>query len=311
MRTLWEVLLTLWEGLTAIFPTLLAIWLVSGILLRIAIVISLVYPVLIILFSLIGYPWLTSIISIIGIYFFVMVVADPLILGSITAIKGGTRALFLLGLFLGSELLFAIYFIVVPVNSAASLIPIFLVVTLALVFLPSYDPDGTKKFVIGSRKILTFLAIGITILFFLYAIIPSTLNAVVGKVSKMDGKISAWISDTASAKSKPTVLTVVVGNPTGSGNIVAGSSIKKDSISFPVTLNKGETKDFDLRQYSQNQRMICVSRGMVLARNSWCQVELTDSSTRVISGEIKNLGRQFTIVALSDQADFEVSTWKE
>ena len=74
-----------------------------------------------------------------------MVVADPLLIGAVALISGGRRLLTLIGLVLGFELLFALYLVIVPITSVVSLIPVFLLVILALIFLPSYDPDGTKN----------------------------------------------------------------------------------------------------------------------------------------------------------------------
>ena len=90
MRTIVEIFRT---------PQVLMVWLI----LKIAIIISFLYPFLIVIVALFGYPWLTVTFALIGILLFFMVVADPLLIGAVALISGGRRLLTLIGLVLGLE----------------------------------------------------------------------------------------------------------------------------------------------------------------------------------------------------------------
>ncbi|MEK7651162.1 MAG: hypothetical protein AAB377_01375 [Patescibacteria group bacterium] len=292
MRTIVEIFRT---------PQVLMVWLI----LKIAIIISFLYPFLIVIVALFGYPWLTVTFALIGILLFFMVVADPLLIGAVALISGGRRLLTLIGLVLGFELLFALYLVIVPITSVVSLIPVFLLVILALIFLPSYDPYGMEKFVTSSRSVLTFLAIGITILFFLYAVIPSTLNAVGGAVSRWDGKTAGWLLDTTSVKQSPVVATVIYQNSVAN---IPTEPEKKDLISFPIHLTKGvRSEKIDLYNYNYRRMVDVIVTGRTLVKFQNGSTDTVDIG-KSLSGKVERQAI-FWMTALDGDVDATSIAW--
>jgi hypothetical protein len=281
------------------------IWDAANVPFKVMILSSLAYPILILLVSLIGYSWITAFLAIYLVFAVIVIVTlfiNPAWFLAVSAIGGGRRFLAFLGMLMGFELLFALYLVIVPVTSNYALVPVLVLIFLTLILLPSYDLDGTRKFVTVSRKVLICLAIGITMLFFLYSIFPSTLNAVVGKMDKWDEKAAAWVSGD-SVKTDPNIPSATTPN----NDIVLPVPVKKDSVSFTYHLGNGEKNPINLRRYTQSRASLCVSEGMVELKNSRCTVRM--DSKGFMEGSPRLLGREFTVTALSEKADFVVTLW--
>ena len=198
---------------TVVSPVIAEAWNQGGRILRFALFIVLLFPLFISLVALIGSSWFTATVGIIisvGILCVILSMVNPIIFGLIAAIPGGRTFLRRVIEVLAIELVFCVYFSVIPVDSIRSMIPVVILLMFAITLLSLAGTRLARIF----RFVMSVLLVGVTVLFIFSYLRPETYASLWTWNERADKKSAKAVLDTT---------TTVVTNPATTQRIAQSS----------------------------------------------------------------------------------------
>lgn len=152
------------QELWAIF---VALWNTGNRIARAAILLIVLWPVLVAVTALVGFPTITSIVAltpVMAIAFSIIAAIDPIVIAVIATFKKGRTIFTWIATIIAAELVLGVYFSIVPVWNDRGLVPVVVLIAVTMFFLAIGIKGKIQKTAISA---MIFIIIVLTAIFFL------------------------------------------------------------------------------------------------------------------------------------------------
>ncbi|GEM_PF-4213930 len=246
-----------------LIPRAEELWNTANMIVRITLIVLMVNPILITLIALLGISWITATVAVsvfITLILIVIILVPPILIGAVALVPQGRDALKAIAKGLAIELLFFIYFAIIPTDAIRSLVPVVILLMLGILYLSLSAPSG---FIRTSRTVLSLVLFGISLLFVFAHLRPQTFASLGVWNGREDKKTAAIILDTTT--------TTTTSSPSSVSSAAVNKSRKTDvyyvDITPPVKGWSEEVNLFTLKPFRSKYGFRVTDSVRVLFRN--------------------------------------------